>query len=57
MSDPRNVAHDKKVHQEKEHHKPASGSGAIAGDDKEAAETKPAAAEIAKAEAIWGFIW
>jgi hypothetical protein len=27
MSDPRNVAHAKKVKQEKEHHQPASGSG------------------------------
>jgi hypothetical protein len=27
MSDPRNVAHAKKVEQEKEHHKPASGAG------------------------------
>ncbi|MEY2536571.1 MAG: hypothetical protein QOG67_311 [Verrucomicrobiota bacterium] len=26
MSDPRNVAHDKKVKQEKEHHEPASGA-------------------------------
>ncbi len=28
MSDPRNVAHDKKVKQEKEHEKPAAGPGA-----------------------------
>jgi hypothetical protein len=27
MSDPRNVAHDKKVKQEKEHHNPVSGGG------------------------------
>ena len=28
MSDPRNVAHDKKVKQEKEHQEPAAGAGA-----------------------------
>jgi hypothetical protein len=28
MSDPRNVAHNKKVKQEKEHHQPASGASA-----------------------------
>ena len=42
MSDPRNVAHDKKVHQEKEHKEPepkATGAG-----------TAPASAEPAKEE-------
>jgi len=38
MSDPRNVAHDKKVKQEKEHHEPARG----------AAHGKPASAEVAE---------
>lgn len=65
MSDPRNVAHDKKVKQEKEHEKPESDSGgkpgkarrkkaAAAEDQNVAAETAPAAAEVAKAEPVPG---
>ncbi len=61
MSDPRNVAHDKKVKQEKEHQKPESdssakstkgrGNKAAAGaDQKQAGESTPAPAEVAKAE-------
>ncbi len=40
MSDPRNVAHDKKVKQEKEHEKPETGSAA---GHKTAGESGPAA--------------
>ncbi len=60
MSDPRNVAHDKKVKQEKEHHEPASGAGvkpkkqrgkkaAVAGNDSAAAAetTTPSPAQAA----------
>jgi hypothetical protein len=54
MSDPRNVAHNKKVKQEKEHHQPASGASAkpnkergkkaaAAVDANDAAESAPAA--------------
>ena len=61
MSDPRNVAHDKKVKQEKEHEKPESDSGgkpgktrrkkaAAAADQNHAVETAPAPAEASKAE-------
>jgi len=59
MSDPRNVAHDKKVKQEKEHHQPALGASAkpkkrnkkVAGAADQnggAAATVPAQAEVAK---------
>ena len=59
MSDPRNVAHDKKVKQEKEHHQPAPGASAkpkkrnkkVAGAADQnggAAATVPAQAEVAK---------
>lgn len=54
MSDPRNVAHDKKVKQEKEPQKRASSSGAKARKGKkaaaqnDAAESTPAAPEAAK---------
>jgi hypothetical protein len=59
MSDPRNVAHDKKVKQEKEHHEPASTdvkakkgrarkTGAVA--DSTDAANSPAPAAIAKVE-------
>ena len=60
MSDPRNVAHDKKVKQEKAHEKPESDSGgkegkakrkkADAADQSDAIETTPTAAEVDKAE-------
>lgn len=60
MSDPRNVAHDKKVKQEKAHEKPESDSGgkegkakrkkADAAEQSDAAETTPTAAEVEKAE-------
>jgi hypothetical protein len=61
MSDPRNVAHDKKVTQEKEHEKPESGLGgkpgkrrrkkaAAAADQPNAVESTPAQAEPPKAE-------
>ena len=62
MSDPRNVAHDKKVKQEKEHEKPESDSGgkpgkvrrkkaaAAAGDDTPTAENTAAPTEAAKVE-------
>lgn len=43
MSDPRNVAHDKKVQQEKEHHKPGSDA------ETKAATAKPDTAETADA--------
>jgi len=56
MSDPRNVAHAKKVTQEKVHH-PESGSGAGPRKDRQksatqndAAASKPAPAEVAKVE-------
>jgi hypothetical protein len=44
MSDPRNVAHAKKVKQEKEHQEPASG----------AAKSRPAPTEVAKVEQVPG---
>lgn len=49
MSDPRNVAHDKKVKQEKEHQEPAAGAGAKPKKSRKAAaqktpETTPAEA-------------
>jgi len=61
MSDPRNVAHDKKVKQEKEHQKPESDSGGkpgkvrrkkadAAADQNQAVESTPAPAEVAKPE-------
>ena len=61
MSDPRNVAHDKKVKQEKEHEKPETDSGgkpgkvrrkkAAAADQKEpAAENSPVTTEVAEVE-------
>ena len=59
MSDPRNVAHDKKVKQEKEHHQPAADAGAkpkkrrktpADGDQNGATATAPAAPEAAKVE-------
>jgi hypothetical protein len=64
MSDPRNVAHDKKVTQEKEHH-PESGSAAkpkkgrgkksvAASDQNDAVESGPKPAELAKVEHIPG---
>ena len=64
MSDPRNVAHDKKVKQEKEHHEPASGAGAKpkkgrkkatqGGDQNEPATAVAESAEAPKAEPIAG---
>ncbi len=64
MSDPRNVAHGKKVEQEKEHQKPASGAGgkskkgggkkASTADEASAAEAVPAPATIAKMESVPG---
>jgi hypothetical protein len=60
MSDPRNVAHDKKVRQEKEHHEPASGAGAkpkkgrkkatAPADQGESAAPSPAATETPRVE-------
>jgi len=62
MSDPRNVAHDKKVKQEKEHKEPGSVAGAkpkkargkkppdAVADENIAAESAPASAEAAKVE-------
>jgi hypothetical protein len=59
MSDPRNVAHDKKVKQEKEHHEPASSDvkakrgrarKTAAVPDQSNAESSPAPAAVAKAE-------
>ncbi|MEP6604017.1 MAG: hypothetical protein ABJB69_08725 [Spartobacteria bacterium] len=63
MSDPRNVAHDKKVKQEKEHHEPAAGAGAkpkkgrakkaaAAADQNDGAETTPATPEAPKIEHV-----
>lgn len=49
MSDPRNVAHNKKVKQEKEHHEPAPGAGGKA--KKGRAPKAPAADETAAATA------
>jgi hypothetical protein len=62
MSDPRNVAHDKKVKQEKAHHEPAAGAGASpkkkrakASSNEEGAATATAApAEVAKVEVAPG---
>jgi hypothetical protein len=63
MSDPRNVAHDKKVTQEKEHH-PESGSGAkpkknrkkeaAAADQNEPAQSTSGPTEPAKVEHVPG---
>ncbi len=61
MSDPRNVAHDKKVKQEKQHEKPESDSGgkagktrrkkaAVAADQNGAAAAAPAPAETTNVE-------
>ncbi len=64
MSDPRNVAHDKKVKQEKEHHEPTSGAGAKpkkgrakkvaagAANQNDAAETTSATPEAPKIEHV-----
>jgi hypothetical protein len=58
MSDPRNVAHDKKVKQEKEHQEPAPGAGAKPRKGKKAAaagdqnDVPPTA--VAKAEQVPG---
>jgi hypothetical protein len=49
MSDPRNVAHDKKVKQEKEHQEPAAGAGAKPKKSRKSAAQK--APENAPAEA------
>lgn len=64
MSDPRNVAHDKKVTQEKAHHpesrsdsKPKKGRGkkkAAVSDQNDAAASAPAPAESAKVEQVPG---
>jgi hypothetical protein len=60
MSDPRNVAHDKKVKQEKKPQKPASSSGAKSRKGKKAAaqndatESTPAPPEAAKVERFPG---
>lgn len=61
MSDPRNVAHDKKVTQEKEHHpesrstKKGRGKKRAAGaDQNDAAEKTPGPAESAKVEQVPG---
>ena len=59
MSDPRNVAHDKKVKQEKAHHETASRTGTNpkknrgkkSGDEDGSAAGTPAPAEVAKVEA------
>ena len=59
MSDPRNVAHDKKVKQEKEHHEPPAGAGgkpkksrkkAAASEPEEPTGNGPAVTESAQAE-------
>ncbi len=60
MSDPRNVAHDKKVKQEKEHEKPEAEPGsrkkgrgrkaAAVTDQNQAVESAPASPEVAKVE-------
>ena len=58
MSDPRNVAHAKKVQQEKAHHEPASAAGAkrkkarkaAAGDENGAAERSNGVAPVVKVE-------
>jgi len=61
MSDPRNVAHDKKVKQEKEHQEPASATGmkpkkgrskkaTVAAEPDESGESKSQAAEAPKVE-------
>lgn len=64
MSDPRNVAHAKKVKQEKEHHDPASGAGAKSGkgrkkaapaaDQNEPAGNAAAASDVPKGEPVAG---
>ena len=65
MSDPRNVAHDKKVKQEKENHGPASGAdakpkkgrgkkAAAAADQNGAAANTPSPTEVAKVEHVPG---
>ncbi len=65
MSDPRNVAHDKKVKQEKEHQEPASGAGlkpkkgrgkktTAAADQNAGAGNTPAPAQPAKTEQVPG---
>ena len=62
MSDPRNVAHDKKVKQEKAHHEGASAAaenpkkkrGKKSGDENGAPAETPAPAEVAKVEVAPG---
>jgi hypothetical protein len=62
MSDPRNVAHNKKVKQEKAHHEPAAGHGANPkkkqgkkpGNEDGAAAGAPAPVEAAKVEVAPG---
>ena len=63
MSDPRNVAHDKKVKQEKEHQEPAPGGGrqkkgrkkaAPAEDQNEAAPKTATATEVPRGEPVAG---
>ncbi len=65
MSDPRNVAHDKKVKQEKENHDPASDAeakpkkrrgkkAADAADQDGAAANTPSSTEVAKVEHVPG---
>ncbi len=62
MSDPRNVAHDKKVKQEKAHHETTSATGATpkkkrgkkSGDETGAAAETPAPTEVAKVEVAPG---
>ena len=48
MSDPRNVAHDKKVKQEKSHEAPGAGSGAKPKKQRKTAAPKPAESEPAE---------
>ena len=64
MSDPRNVAHNKKVKQEKEHHEPASADAkakkgrarktAVVTDQGDAAGSSPAPTSVAKVEQVPG---
>ena len=63
MSDPRNVAHDKKVKQEKEHQEPGPGAGrqkkgrkkaAPAEDQNEAAPNTASVTEVPKGEPVAG---
>ena len=64
MSDPRNVAHNKKVKQEKEHHQPASADAkpkkgrarktAVVGDQGDAAGSSPTPTAVTKVEQVPG---